>query len=485
MKKIRQRYNLTGAGSVTGTLLFFLMMYTFPLSGQLIITPGTTLYVAPGSTLHSAQNVVILSGAALNTQGTMVMLKDFTNLNPSDNDVGSGTLFFNGTNTQNISGQNIIQNLTLSNSMGAALSGHTRVNGTLTLTNGRLTLGSYNLLMGPSSSVGGSPSASKMVVPTGSGQMRKEFAAAGSFTFPVGDATGTIEFSPAVVTFTTGTFNPGNYVGVNLVDNQYPGTAISYLTRYWNVAASGITGYNGSVSLSYMASDVVGIETDIFSTKVNTLPFITYNAANTGSKKIFADGLSSFGTFTGNLGSAGPPPIRSLQNKNITSGMTTCADAAQTLLIAGNGTTYQVQGGGSVTHIAGSNIIYYPGTRVFSGGYLHGYISATFCAPYIHPAPPAVSHGGDEQPAGMSGERNIVRIFPNPTTGNFTLELSGKVDPSTVNVEILGLLGKRIESVTGLTAPRSEFSLTGKPTGMYMIHVTTPSGTEVGKIIKH
>ncbi len=484
MKKIRQRYILTGAGSVSVALLFLLMICWFPSSGQLVITPGTTLYVASGSTLHSSQNVVISAGATLNVHGTMLMLKDFTNQNPSDNVVGPGTLFFNGTNTQNISGQSIVQHLSLSNSMGATLSGHTRVNGVLTLTNGRLTLGSYNLLMGPSSSVGGSPSASKMVVPTGSGQMRKEFATAGSFTFPVGDATGTIEFSPAVVTFTSGIFGSGNYAGVNLVDNQYPGTAISYLTRYWNISTSGITGYTGSVSLSYLASDVVGIESDIFSTKVNTLPFVTYNAANTGSKRIFADGLSSFGTFTGNLGSAGPPPIRSLQNKNITSGMTTCADAAQTLLIAGNGTTYQVQGGGSVTHIAGANIIYYPGTRVFSGGYLHGYISSTFCAPYIHPAPPAVSHGGDEQQGELLSDRNIVRIFPNPTPGNFTLELSGKVDPSTVKVEIFGLLGERIELVTGLAATRSEFSLSGRPTGLYMIHVTTLSGTEIRKIIK-
>lgn len=484
MKKIRQPFNLTGAGSVSGALLLVLLICSVASLGQLIITPGTTLYIASGSTLYSSQNMVINSGATLNVQGTVVLLKDFTNQNPTDNSVGSGTLFFNGSNTQNITGQNIIQSLTLSNSMGATLSGHTRVNGVLTLTNGRLNLGAYNLLMGPSSSVGGSPSASKMVVPTGSGQLRKEFAAAGAFTFPVGDATGTIEYSPAVVTFTAGTFSPGNYVGVSLVDNQYPGTAISYLTRYWNISTSGISGYAGSVSLSYLASDVVGIETDIFSTKVNTLPFVTYNAANTVSKKIFADGLSSFGTFTGNLGSAGPPPIRSLQNKNITNGMTTCADASQTLLIAGNGTNYQVQSGASVTHIAGSNIIYYPGTRVFSGGYLHGYISTTFCAPYIHPAPPAVAQGGDEQKGEPAGDLSIVRLFPNPTPDGFTLELATKVDPSTVNVDIYGVLGERIASVTGLAASRSEFSLSGRPSGMYMIQVTTPSGTEIRKIIK-
>jgi len=456
-----------------------------PGYSQMTVVNGTTVKINPASSMNSSMNVVLNSGGVLDVQGTLVLKKDLINQNTSANSLGSGSVVFSGTVNQSISGQNVIQNLELANAAGLTVAGNTRVNGVLTLTNGLVNLGTYNLLLGPAATVAGTPASANMIVPTSTGQLQKEFPSATSFTFPVGDATGTAEYSPVTLAFNSGTFAAGNNVGVTLVNDKYPGTAAtSYLTRYWNVTQSGITGFSCNSTFQYVEADVVVPESDIFCFRVLPAPFTAFNATNTATNQIAAHGLSSFGTFTGNYGDAAvPPAVRSLQDKTITTGPE-CADASQTLLIAGNGTSYWVQSTGSVTHIAGTNIIYYAGTKVFPGGYMHGMISTTnFCNPYIHDAPAAIT--GVETPGNISTMNNsFFKIYPNPTPGKFTLELNGDVTSTQVHVEIFGVLGDRILSKDMQIERKQEFSLIEKPTGVYVIHVTSGVNSETEKIIK-
>lgn len=450
---------------------------------QMTVVGGTTVKVNPATTLNASDNFVLNTGGTLDVQGTLVLKKNLVNGNATANSLGTGTIVFSGTTNQSVTGQNIIQDMTVNNAAGVTLGGETRVNGVLTLTNGLVALGTSNLSMGPLASVGGTPSAANMVVATGTGEMRKEFASAGTFTYPVGDATGTAEYSPVTLTFNSGTFGANNYAGVNVVDAQYPGTATSYLTRYWNVSQSALTGFACNATFQYPAADVVGTESDIFCYRVLPLPFTAYNASNTGTHTIDAHGLSSFGTFTGNYGNAAvPPTVRSLQDKTIDTGPE-CADATQTMLIAGNGTTYIVTATGNVKHIAGTNIIYYPGTKVLAGGYMHGYISNVFCSPYIHPAAPG-QVAGVENPGIGSPANSFFKIYPNPTPGDFTLELKGDVTSAKVHVEIFGVLGERILSKEMQIDHKQQFSLTDKPVGVYVVHVSSDVASETEKIIK-
>jgi len=478
--------NIKSGNMKTKTIFWIAAMFLFLSGGfhtyaQNIITSGTYMIITGSSNVISTQDLDVNSGGNITVNGTLKLKKDFINLNSGPSNIGTGIVEFSGT-----TGQNIIQDLTLSNSAGLTIGGNTRVNGNLTLTSGIVTLGSNNLLLGPSAVVAGSPSASAMVVPSSTGEMRKEYAGTGSFTYPVGDATGTPEYSPVTLNFTSGTFASGNDAGVSLADAQYPGTATSYLTRYWNVTQSGITGFSCNSTFQYVPADVVGTESDIFCFKVDpSLPWIAYNATNTATHQLTAHGLSSFGTFTGNLGDgAVPPAIRSLQDKIIPNGTVACADATQTLIIAGNGTTYLVQNGGSVSHIAGQNILYEPGAKVESGGYMHGYISTTFCSPYVHPLAPTLTDGTGDQVFSPNTTNSLFRIYPNPTPGIFTLELKGDIASSQVHIDIFGIQGDRILSKDLLIERKQEFSLIDRPTGMYVIHVTSGANSETEKIIK-
>lgn len=64
--------------------------------------------------------------------------------------------------------------------------------------------------------------------------MKKEFPlSGGSFLFPLGDVTGTAEYSPVLFTLISGGISTGNYVGINLSNTVYPGGPISssYIQR--------------------------------------------------------------------------------------------------------------------------------------------------------------------------------------------------------------------------------------------------------------
>lgn len=265
-----------------------------------IISSGTTMTVLAGTTVVSSDNLIIKSTASLNNSGYVILKKNLTNENASPNSLGTGTIELSGTVAQTVTGSNVIQNLTVNNAAGVTNAGPTQVNGVLTLTSGLVTLGANNLTLGTAASIGGAPSATAMLVPTSTGEVRKSFSGLGSFTFPVGDNTVTAEYSPVTLNFVVGTFGAGNYAGVSLVNAQYPGgPAGSYIKRYWNVTSSGITGFNCSPTFQYVLADVVGTESAMNTLRITPTSVTYFDAANTVLHRLTASGQSFFGTYTG------------------------------------------------------------------------------------------------------------------------------------------------------------------------------------------
>jgi hypothetical protein len=276
------------------------------ISNAQTISSGGSMVVGSGVVVNSNYDVSLQGGGTLTVLGTLILKNNLVNQKTELDALGSGTIEFSGTASQTISGPNVFTNLSIQNSAGVSLTGASdnEVNGTLTLTNGLLTLGSRNLLLGQGSAIAGTPSSSSMVVADGTGELRKSFSAPSSFTFPVGDATGTPEYSPVTLNFTAGTFGTGNYAGVKLTDAKYSNDSINgnYLTRYWNLSQSGITGFNCNATYKYLPSDVNGIESSIYCLKVNPSPWVTYSATNAVTHEMMASGLSNFSTFTGGGG---------------------------------------------------------------------------------------------------------------------------------------------------------------------------------------
>jgi hypothetical protein len=454
------------------------------------ITTGTIGKILPGSTLVSAGSMVINSGAVLDNAGTLILKNNLVNGNSTANSLGSGLVELSGTTNQSISGPNIIQNLTVNNTSGVTFSGENRVNGTLTLTAGKVILGSNNLLIGPTGNIAGTPSPDAMIIVTNAGQLRKEFPSGftGTFTFPVGDTTGTDQYSPVTLVFTSGGFTSGNYVGVNLANEKYPDPDITgnYLNRYWTISSSGISSFICNATFQYLAADVTGNENLISCTKVNPLPWVTYSLTNAATHLLSASGIMSFGSFTG-MKSTTPPANQELVNITIPDGVTNCYDATEVLTIAGNGNFFFVDNNASVTLVAGNRISILPGARVFSGGYLHGYITTndSYCDTTMNS--PVTNPVNEDQELTTRIEEvtnPFFKIYPNPTTDIVILEFTQHGSPSMAWVAIYNMSGKQIlqQALSGET--KHQFSLSAQPVGIYVIQVRLDDRMQVAKIVK-
>lgn len=250
-----------------------------------------------GSIYNSNPNYVfILNGKNLTLQGD-IGLSGSGQINASN-----GNIIFSGGNYSNSitpsSSSLSISNLTINNSKGISLGGNLTVSNTLTLTNGILTLGTGNLTLGSSATISGTPSASKMIVPTSTGELRKTFTGTGSFTFPVGDNTGTAEYSPVTLNFTSGTFSSA-YAGVTLSNSKHSNNSSTtdYLNRYWTVTQSGISDFSCDVTMQYLVADIVGTESNVYGGKYNS-GWSLLNQADAVNHRITGT-VTGFSTFTG------------------------------------------------------------------------------------------------------------------------------------------------------------------------------------------
>jgi Secretion system C-terminal sorting domain len=478
-----------------GTILlsgFFILATGLPaIRAENMITSGTISKILPGATLVSVGSMVIKSGAVLENAGTLILKNNLVNENTTANSLGSGVVEFSGTTNQSISGPNIIHNLTVNNTSGVTFNGESRVNGTLTLTAGKVYLGSHNLMMGPIANIAGTPSPAAMIVVTGNGQLRKEFPSGftGPFTFPVGDTTGTDQYSPVTLVFTSGDFSSGNYVGVNLANEKYPDPDITgnYLNRYWTISSSGISSFICNATFQYLAADVTGTETLISCTKVSPLPWVTYALTNAATHLLSASGIVSFNSsFTG-IKSTTPPANQDLVNITIPSGVTNCYDATEVLTIAGNGNTFIVENNASVTLVAGNMISILPGAQVFSGGYLHGYITtnSSYCGTTMNPLVNNPVNEDKELATRIEEVTNpLFKIYPNPTTDIVILEFTQPGAPSMAWVAIYNMNGKQILQQTLSGETKHQFSLSAQPVGIYVIQVRSDDRMEVAKIVK-
>ena len=128
-----------------------------------------------------------------------------------------------------------------------------------------------------------------------------------------------------------------------------------------------------------------------------------------------------------------------------------------------------------------------PGVLVQNGGYLLGRIATTgdYCVQV--PSNPVVNgeeeSTGNTNPASLSGD-SFFKVFPNPTTGNFTLQLFTEPGGTMVKVQIYSLLGALIMEKEFYTGKLHEFSLTDQKPGLYVLKVIQNNETGMQKVIR-
>ena len=188
---------------------------------------------------------------------------------------------------------------------------------------------------------------------------------------------------------------------------------------------------------------------------------------------------------------APPVPVNTaVASDTVTTGQTLCFDATSTITAGGGGSSFKVQGEGSVTMIAGQKISLLPVVQVDPGGYLHGYItnSNDYCFQAIQPMVQAKQANENQGLQGLADNKAVgwmVKVYPNPTSGNLYLLFNTTGNNVPVQVNMYNLFGERVWSadMTGIT----EYTVSTEllPPGMYLLKVVLGLRSKIVKVIRN
>ncbi|MCX6277407.1 MAG: cohesin domain-containing protein [Bacteroidetes bacterium] len=175
-------------------------------------------------------------------------------------------------------------------------------------------------------------------------------------------------------------------------------------------------------------------------------------------------------------------PVNTNVNGTIVNAQNQCYNATNSITVAGGGTSFLIQDGGSATLIAGQRIACLPNTFVQPGGYMHGFISPSgpFCQT---PSMPAVFKEDEQAPAEIDSKQLSCKLYPNPTSGIIYLEFSSG-SSSPLLVRIYNLMGAEVMNKSLVMTGKTTFSLENLAACIYLVSVKHEGKMEMFKIIK-
>jgi hypothetical protein len=177
------------------------------------------------------------------------------------------------------------------------------------------------------------------------------------------------------------------------------------------------------------------------------------------------------------------PDITVLSNENL------CFNAIETVIIAGDGKQFIVEAGGHADIIAGHSILLREGTIVKPGGSLHAWITTdgSYCentTSMLAVIDEEVLSDNLPDDHEYNAETPFFKVYPNPTAGDFILELTEYNEFSNITVEIYTIQGQRIISTQLPEGKIFDFSFSDRKPGVYLIRVLKDQNVSIGKIIK-
>jgi hypothetical protein len=281
--------------------------------------------------------------------------------------------------------------------------------------------------------------------------------------------------NPATSNTVTMTVNPLPVPAITGASAVFSGTTgVVYTTQAGQVNYSWTISPGGSITSGGTANDHTATIT--WTTAGPQWIGVNFTNAQTGCRGAAATQFSVtvFSTL---------PVNRTIQNVIVANGQIVCYDALQTITVAGFGTAFLVQSGGSATMIAGQNIIYLDGTKVEPAGYMRGCITITgqYCGT-MAPSIPTVVAGETEAPSTL--DLAFFKVYPNPTNEKFMVEYIGEDKIGKINVEIYGMKGDKILSKEFSEERRHEFSLVGRSSGIYLVRIVSVEITKTVRILK-
>jgi hypothetical protein len=150
---------------------------------------------------------------------------------------------------------------------------------------------------------------------------------------------------------------------------------------------------------------------------------------------------------------------------------------------------FVVENGGSATFVTGpqGSIKFMEGVEVMENGYLRAWIDPLeqycFQDEIIIVVKNEEMQAAEPELIPVRNEK-FFKVYPNPNTGVFSLELNESQAASSITVEIYGMLGERLLSQELSGASLYRLDMSAMPRGMYILRVLKGQEVEVQRIIK-
>lgn len=151
-----------------------------------------------------------------------------------------------------------------------------------------------------------------------------------------------------------------------------------------------------------------------------------------------------------------------------------CINAIQSILVAENGNEVLFQNGSNTNLIAGQFIRFLPGTVIEPGAYVHAYITTdgSFCDDLpeaVMAAPNALEKSVESEDISTIElfQKAILKVYPNPSNGRFTVQTSGFEDQN--NVFIYNNLGALVYKTR--MAGEASLELFDLKKGLYIVKI--------------
>ncbi len=226
---------------------------------NLVVKPTTSLTLDRQITINN--DLTITSGQLLADAYYIVVKGNVVNNASYDGIAGSGGLLLNGDAMQQISGSGSFGRLNIQNTNGVELLSDITLQKNLNLISGKLMLQEFLLSLTSTSEIEGSGFASNKMIATdgvfSSQGLKKTFTSytgvEKTFEFPVGTGN---KYTPAFFKYTD--IGGTTTVRINPVNDNHPGVydPANVLSYYWDVESVALDGFNGSLELHYLESDV-------------------------------------------------------------------------------------------------------------------------------------------------------------------------------------------------------------------------------------
>jgi hypothetical protein len=316
-------YSNTGAGTFNGNnrAIWFTKLGTQTVSSATALTIPFVVTSGGGTTVQLLSDVVISSsnsGVNVISFGNANDVIDINGRNltiGATNSIGTigGAGTFKGSATSNLtilgstastigtlsftSGFQNLGTFTMNRQpsvVGCVLGTPLTVNTSLALTNGHIDLGANILTLASGASIGGTPGSTSFVIADDTGgQLTRTLSTSGTYTYPIGDNSGTTEYTPATLTFAGGTY--AGTVGVRVIDAVHPSNSgADFLTRYWQVLVSGVAPTSYTFAGTYIsgAGDVTGTEGNCLAQCWNGSSWTDINTTAIGSNTCTVTGTA-------------------------------------------------------------------------------------------------------------------------------------------------------------------------------------------------